>query len=72
LIWGKREAEYFWKWDWTGQIRLIPKENFSSTVIPGHREAMSPESITIVRMDSGPAPSKLAVADSDNDIAEHG
>jgi hypothetical protein len=23
LIWGKREAIYFWRWDWTGGIRLI-------------------------------------------------
>jgi hypothetical protein len=23
LIWVGGEAEYFWKWDWTGQIRLI-------------------------------------------------
>jgi hypothetical protein len=23
VIWGKREAEYFWGEGWTGQIRLI-------------------------------------------------
>src|SRR2546421_4805961 len=23
VIWGKREGEYFWGGDWTGQIRLI-------------------------------------------------
>jgi hypothetical protein len=28
VIWGKREAEYFCEWDWTGQISLIPKEIF--------------------------------------------
>jgi hypothetical protein len=23
VIWGKREGEYFWGEDWTGEIRLI-------------------------------------------------
>jgi hypothetical protein len=23
LIWVKREAKYFFRWDWTGQISLI-------------------------------------------------
>jgi hypothetical protein len=30
LIWGKREGKYFFEWDWTGGIRLKPKENFFS------------------------------------------
>jgi hypothetical protein len=38
-------------------------------VIPGRSEAASPESITTIgSMDSGPAPSKSAVADLDNRI----
>jgi hypothetical protein len=28
LIWGSGEAEYFFKWDWTGQIRLICLKKF--------------------------------------------
>jgi hypothetical protein len=35
VIWGKREGEYFLKWDWTSEIRLNLKENFPSGVIPG-------------------------------------
>ena len=30
LIWGKREGIYFCEGDWTGGIRLKPKENFFS------------------------------------------
>jgi hypothetical protein len=30
LIWGKREGIYFCERDWTGGIRLKPKENFFS------------------------------------------
>jgi hypothetical protein len=41
LIWVKREAEYFRKQHWTGQIELIPQENFSS-VIPGRRQRVGP------------------------------
>jgi hypothetical protein len=42
-------------------------------VIPGRDEVASPESITTTgSMDSGPAPSKSAVADLANDIAELG
>jgi len=33
VIWGRCEAEYFCRKDWTGQISLIPNENFSSIVI---------------------------------------
>ena len=29
LIWVKREAEYFCKQDWTGQIRLIRLNKFA-------------------------------------------
>jgi hypothetical protein len=28
LIWGSGEAEYFCKWDWTGQITLIRFRKF--------------------------------------------
>jgi hypothetical protein len=41
LIWVKREVEYFRKQHWTEQIRLIPRENFSS-VIPGRRQRVGP------------------------------
>jgi hypothetical protein len=34
VIWGKREAEYFCKWDWTGQITLI---RFNKSGFPSHR-----------------------------------
>jgi hypothetical protein len=34
VIWGKREAEYFCKWDWTGQITLI---RFNKLGFPRHR-----------------------------------
>jgi hypothetical protein len=34
VIWVIGEEEYFWRWDWTGRIDLIPQGNFSS-VIPG-------------------------------------
>src|SRR5216683_2365724 len=29
VIWVRREQEYFWKWRWTGQIRLIRFSNFA-------------------------------------------
>jgi hypothetical protein len=28
VIWVKREEEYFYRWGWTGRIKLIPRENF--------------------------------------------
>jgi hypothetical protein len=31
VIWVRSEAEYFCNHDWTGEITLIPQENFSST-----------------------------------------
>jgi hypothetical protein len=31
LIWVRREGNYFCGRGWTGQITLIPKENFSCT-----------------------------------------
>jgi hypothetical protein len=34
LIWVGREGKYFWEYDWTGGIALIPQQIFSS-VIPG-------------------------------------
>src|SRR6202030_2249671 len=34
VIWVKREWKYFCEGDWTTQIRLKPKENFFSAVIP--------------------------------------
>jgi hypothetical protein len=43
VIWVRREWEYFCNGGWTGGIRLNAKQNFFSAVIPGHREAMSPE-----------------------------
>jgi hypothetical protein len=43
------------------------------TVIPGRDKVASPESITAIGgMDSGPAPSKSALVDLDNDITELG
>jgi hypothetical protein len=43
VIWVKGEWKYFCNGGWTGGIRLNAKQNFFSAVIPGHREAMSPE-----------------------------
>jgi hypothetical protein len=34
VIWVRRERKSFCKQDWTGEITLIPKENFSFVVIP--------------------------------------
>jgi hypothetical protein len=34
LIWVKRRKEYFCKWDWTGQIRLIRLDNSPSAQTP--------------------------------------
>src|ERR1700687_1291423 len=31
LIWVRREQKYFWKWDWTGGIRLIRLNNSAVT-----------------------------------------
>jgi hypothetical protein len=39
LIWDSREGEYFWRWDWTGQIRLNLQEKFSFGVISGRPSA---------------------------------
>jgi hypothetical protein len=59
------EAKYLCEGDWTGGITLIRFNKFADTrkrdplaggnlIIPGHREAMSPESITTTgSMDSG-------------------
>jgi hypothetical protein len=38
LIWASSEAEYFWKWDWTGQISLIQFNKFRRA-----RKCRSPE-----------------------------
>jgi hypothetical protein len=35
VICVRRKQQYFCKGDWTGSIKLIPKENFFSAVIPG-------------------------------------
>jgi hypothetical protein len=35
VICVRRKQQYFCKGDWTGSIKLIPKENFFSVVIPG-------------------------------------
>jgi hypothetical protein len=34
VIWGAGKRESFFEEDWTGQISLIAKENFSSIEIP--------------------------------------
>jgi hypothetical protein len=36
VIWVSREQNSFCRQDWTGEISLIPKENFFSTVIPDY------------------------------------
>jgi hypothetical protein len=53
---------------------LVDSSSIKPAVIPGREQKRaSPESITTIgSMDSGPAPSKSAVADLDNDIAEPG
>jgi hypothetical protein len=35
LIWVSGEGKYFCKQGWTGEITLIPQENFSLSRIPG-------------------------------------
>ena len=46
LICPTTEAECFSREEWTDQITLELLADFFSAVIPGHREAMSPESIS--------------------------
>src|ERR1700679_2146196 len=61
----KRQWKYFCKGDWTTQISLNRKENFSPPSFRGVRST-SPESITPAgSMDSGPAPSGASRNDDD-------
>ncbi|MGX9427009.1 MULTISPECIES: hypothetical protein [Bradyrhizobium] len=46
LICPTAKAECFLREDWTTQITLETLAKFFSSVIPGHRAAMSPESIS--------------------------
>jgi hypothetical protein len=43
LIWANREAEYFRKWDWTGQISLKSRKNFLPPRIASARLMAAPQ-----------------------------